>query len=82
MTNGNEFNTSAGSLAGLYRDSYDPDKFNAANTGDKMRSELYCNAPENATDSPKLVALTGRLITSVSGQIMAYPSQLDIQIRL
>ena len=82
LTNGNEFNTSAGSLAGLYRDVYDPDVYNAGNSGDKMRNELYCNTTENATDPPKLVALTGVLITSVSAQIMAYPSQLDILIRL
>ena len=79
LTNGNEFNTSAGSLAGLYRDQYDPDSYNSSNNGDKMRAELYCIT---SAGPPKLVALTGILITSVSAQIMAYPSQLDILIRL
>ena len=37
---------------------------------------------EEESEKPKLVALTGILITSVSSQIMAYPSQLDILIKL
>ena len=80
LTNSNEYNTSAGSLAGHFRDSYDPDVYNASNMGDKFRCELYCVEVES--EKPKLVALTGILITSVSSQIMAYPSQLDILIKL